>query len=407
MPDPTTKLPPDLKKRSDTATVSQAEANARKANAEASDAEQTAALNRVKGALGEPATGAFSGDVQLADGAALAEPNFLARAALMTVATAITKEVAKAIGERKTAYLTTSDGPPDLSHDSALASRIALVEDACRTATQLSDAALGSGERAMFAPLATAGLVVSGVSALLGYFKTDFKVGSDEVKVSDRDLLVLVGSELAAQHLSVLVDGFPPSPGKKIVDAVQTQLLDLSTEVTDLRGRVVHHAAAIASLDQAAAVAPASPAGQQGDQTGTEGQDEKQDAAADAQARAAHEHAEAACTAATTLYDTFVTSLDADAGGISFLERALRERRLREKLGDKAAVLSLKVDGSWATHIVRKNFLSGLSGKLPIRISATVGASWVAYDLDSGGLLGGGVETSKSELQDIAAIKAS
>lgn len=404
MTDATTKLPPDLQKRSDAATVSQTEANARKANAEASDAEQTAALNRVKSALGEPAAGAFSGDVQLADGAALAEPNFLARAALATVATAITKGVAKAIGERKTVYLTTSDGPPDLAHDSALASRIALVEDACRTATQLSDTALGGGERAMFAPLATAGLVVSGVSALLGYFKTDFKIGSDEVKVSDRDLLVLVGTELAGQQLSVLVDGFPPSPGKKIVDAVQTQLLDLSTEVTDLRGRVAQHAAAIASIYQAAA-APASPADQQGDQTGTAGQ--KQDAAADARARAAHEQAGAACTAATMLYDTFVTSLDADAGGISFLERALRERRLRERLGDKAAVLSLKVDGNWATHIVRKNFLSGLFGKLPIRISATVGASWAAYDLDSGALLGGGVETSKPELQDIAAIKAS
>lgn len=408
MPDQPAKLPPDLQKRSDVATVQEAEAKARKATVEASDAEAASSLNKLKAALGEPAPGPFSGDVTLADGAALSEANALARTELVSLAADIAGKVATTIGERTVVYLTAADGPPDLSHDSALTLRMALVANTADEARRLSDDALNDSVDARsltFAPIAAAGLVLSGVSALLGYFKTDFKIGGEQVTVSDRDLAILIGSALVANSATVLIDGFPPAPGQELADAVQSSLSNLSTKVTTLRGRIAVHDAQLAALDQAAATPPTGAGAENGDQSQNQQSDSSQQTDT-GPARAANEQAKAACAAAITLYDALITSLEADAGGISFLERALRERRLRATLGDKAALVSLKIDGGWATHIVRKNILSGLFGNLPVRVSATVGASWAAYDFDSGKLLGGGVETKRSELTDIADIKA-
>lgn len=410
MTDPTTpKLPPGLQHRSDIAMVQEAEAKARSALADASNAEQTATLNRIKGAIGEPTAGPFTGDVTLADGAALAEANFIARAEHTKVAAATFEKILAAIGDRKVAYLTASEGPPDLSHDAALSSKIGLVKNTAAQAKKLSDDALGTAvetREMITAPLAAAGLALSGVSSLLGYFKTDFKVGGNTVTLSDRDLMLLIANALQAKSVKVLTDGFPPTPGKTDISAVQEQLLDLSTDVTLLRGRIAAHDGQLAALDQAVAAAPigtgAAKDGQPDDQV--EDSEPKADTALE---RTAHEQAKEACTAAVTTFDALISSLDADVGGISFLERALRERRVRKLLGEKAAIVSLKIDGSWATHVVRKNFLSGLFGRLPVQVSATVGASWAAYDFEDGRLLGGGIETSRSELTDIADVKTS
>lgn len=126
----------------------------------------------------------------------------------------------------------------------------------------------------------------------------------------------------------------------------------------------------------------------------------------DGGARGAHEQARAACNASVALYDALFVSLSTDAGGMPFLDRALRERVLSKRL-DGAAVVSLKVGGSWATHIVRKSLFSGLFGRLPVQVSATVGVSWAAYEFVTGEFLGGGVETARSELVDLATIKRS
>lgn len=228
-------LPPDLQRRSQAATVETGEANARKAVAEASEAERAAATGRLKALVGDPAAGPFSGDVQLTDGAALAEANDVARKQLEDAANKIMAAVAKAIAGRTVAYLTAADGPPDLSHNSALTERTTLAHAALDGARKLSDAALGrDGEanaRSMIAaPLAAVGVMLSGATALLGYLKTDFKVGGVTLTVGDRDLLVLVGRHLRQAGATVLVDGFLPTPSQAAVKEARSDILRLSQE---------------------------------------------------------------------------------------------------------------------------------------------------------------------------------
>lgn len=394
-------LTPDQQRQVDAAKVAETVATARKAVAEAADAEHAAAATAMKARIGEVAPGPFAGSVETGDGAALAEMNYCARAQLEAVAQALVDPILAAVGARAVVYLTAKDGPPDLGHDAVLTDRLALVTTSASAAQNASDAVLAPhrppphGVEGRFVGLAIGasvtgvGLALSAANSLLGYLRTDFKLGGAAVAVGPRPLLFPVAKRLKAGGKAIVLDSAVPQPRAADRAALQTEWQGLATTIAGLRERITRHTAKLAALD----APPKKP-------------DPAHDHPADPAERAPVEHALAACRTAVDLFDALATALYADAGGVPFIERALQEGALRRVLGASAAIVSLAIDGAWGTHVVEKGLFAGLWGRLPLRVGATVAVSWAATDLATGEYLGSDIETVTSGLVEETRIGA-
>jgi hypothetical protein len=269
------KLSPAAQSQIEAATVAEKLANARKAVADASTAESAASVSGLKAAIGEPAAGPFSGSVEAGDGAASAEINLLARRQLQALASSLATAIARQVAAGAAIWLTAGDGPPDFSHDAAVEDRLALVEGAADSARTTSDKTMGHkavghagaaktvagdlhprlfglvGPLAVAglalgggAPLAAAGLVLGGVTSLLGYLKTDYKLGGAALTLGDRVLMIPLAQALQSGGRRVWLAASPPAPSPEDRAALRRRLSALSDEVALLRERIAAGTAA-------------------------------------------------------------------------------------------------------------------------------------------------------------------
>jgi hypothetical protein len=342
------------------------------------------ALERLEAAIGKPKDGPFHAGVEVGANAGLSEMNLLARRLLDTAAEAIAGKVSAVRGSRTCLYLTAADSPPDAGHHIMLEQRLELVEAAQAGAAAASDAAgggphVGAKAFAAVAPAAAIGLVLSASNALLGYLRTEYKINGATLAIPDRPLLLLLAARLQGDGITLFTEASPVLPDDASRKALAERLRKLALANADLQRRIAAHKERLARL-----AAPPPEGG-------------AQDAAADAGEKARNEQALAACTAAVALNDGLIAMLYADSAGIPFIERALREQRLRALMKD-GLVVSVKLDGAWGSSLGWSNFLSNIGSKPPVRVGATLGASWAVYDPADGRLLGSGIATEKTLL---------
>ena len=77
---------------------------------------------------------------------------------------------------------------------------------------------------------------------------------------------------------------------------------------------------------------------------------------------------------------------------------AAAPRSLLVSTTDNAVGLSVKLEGPWSTSVGTKSLLSGLNGRIPLKVSVTVGLSWLAYTVLDHEFVGGDVLTTTSGL---------
>ena len=387
-------------------------ADTRKTNAEAEKIEIENASARLKDVLGSMGSPPYTGEVKLADNAALAEANMLGMIETRRLAEELAKSAALGLAKRKTVIVTANAAGISLNAAGAAEELLAAMEAAAARALSVSDAvgasatgggapggrlvatgalALGSA-LAGISPLAAVGTLLSGVHSALGYFRSNYQVSNLAIAASERALLRGVAGALKASHgVHVFVDGIYGRPSGDDRTMVADRLLTLSERFAKIDIRAGIHAAAIAAIKQRAVDAGKTPP--------------VCATAEDAAALAVHEDALGICKAASELHDATLGALKADAGGLPLLERSLREKSLAAALGAEAAVLVLNMEGAWAT-VVSKEGLMPARG-VPVRVSSTVAASWSLFDLATGQFLGGDIEGNKAELTPLEAVKKS
>jgi hypothetical protein len=430
---------------SDTIEASKALAELRKAQADAESAEASAATAKLKAAFGDAPSSPYTGAVTTADGACLAEMNYLARRRLEGVAHKIADSLKTSIGER-TGVLVALTGPTALfGHYDALAARIGMARAACEYAHALGEAVLpapilGKKQFAHLAealsetvkvegfaapsaavsslPGATAGLLTAAfapgpiavasaavvtANALLDFFRSNYAIGGAAMTVPDRALLVAVAGRLreASPSLPILIDGFLPPASAEARKALCDELGELAKLVATLGALVAKLERAIAAA-AGAHKATAKPHGASA--TASEkGSAHSADSTSDGESDP-RQDAIAAVKRAEALFEALQTDLFADVGGAPLIERAAIERTLRDRLGKTPLHLSLAVDGAWGSRVSRESGLSALSSRVPTSVSATVAANWAAFDLATGNLLAAGLETDCSPLINIANV---
>ncbi|QOT74450.1 hypothetical protein H5V43_21425 (plasmid) [Sphingobium fuliginis] len=356
------KLSPALQAQADAASVSADVAAARRAVAEADSAELDAATKALKARIGEATAGPYKGAVDIGTDAGVAEINHLARKSLDTLAGKLSAQIRTAIGSTPvTVLLTSAESLALFQHADALNARCSLVENAVSGALKVSNEALqraapsaGNRRAGLAAPIAAAALILGGVDALLGFARTDYKVGGRALAPSDRSLLLAVASTLRGNGLKVLVDGFSPPAADTERTALAARLAKLAADAATLRARSAYHTGAVARIDEGLEAAKQASAGDKGEQD-TPPDDLDADPLGD---RAAHEAALGAANGAVALFDTLAAAIQADAGGVPLLERAAAEETLRKALGATGRIVTVKLDGAWGTHVSKQNILS-------------------------------------------------
>lgn len=349
------------------ARLLQAQAVARKAMADATTAEVAADAALAKAALGDPAAGPFKGIVNSGDKAAVAETNILARQALSDMADEIAQKLVEGGGER---FLLSSGAPPTFDALGAFEFRRSLVD------RMLQDASTTSGEllpdqgpadtdrNRRIAPsrvvgLATAGVALSGVNALLGYARTNTSIGGSVIDVGQRPLLVAVAAKLLQSGKRVWIDGGPAPLSATIAEPLHGKLADLSTAIAYARTIIDHHVRLLDSIAPPVQVS---------------GQPDVSDAHAHERFR--HQRAKDVLLEAVGAAEMFLQSFLTGDG--AHLEKILQQADTQAFLEDGYWV-SLAIDGAFGSSIIKEHLFAGWLGGIPLMISATVTASWACY----------------------------
>ena len=430
---------------SDTIEASKALAELRKTQADAESAEASAATAKLKAAFGDAPSSPYTGAVTAADGACLAEMNFLVRRRLAGVAEKIAESLKTSIGER-TGVLVALTGPTALfAHCDAVTARIGMARAACEYTQTLCEAVLSAPilEKEQFAslaealsetakvkgfaaptaavsspveattelaavafapgPIAAASAVLVTANVLLGFFRSNYAIGGAAITVPDRALMVAVAGLIckASPLLPILIDGFLPPASAEARKALCDDLAGLAKLVATLGA----HAARLERAIAAAAGAHKATAKPHGASATASEKDSASsaDSASDSESDP-RQDAIAAVKRAEALFEALQTDLFADAGGAPLIERAAMERTLHDRLGATPLHISLAVDGAWGSRVSRESGLSALSSRVPTSVSATVAANWAAFDLATGNLLAAGLETDCSPLINIANV---
>jgi hypothetical protein len=407
----------------DAATVMQSRAAARKAEADASAAETTAATARLKAAFGDAPAAPYSGAVKMEDGAGLAEINALARSSLAKLADRIVADLAEHLETASSVFVSANDTFPVFANHHALELRLKLIETIARAAEAarlprrgapeapprgaalveaemlapeiagLTAASLAGSVAA--SPIAAAGLALSGAGALLSYFKSDFSIGGSAISVADRALILCVAQRLRNYRAAtVVIDGFLPLASASRLEAFYDRFDKLAKSVAALREQAAERHAPPAESGAASAAKPSADAAKE--KHAPRGADEGGSKPVDSPAR---DGVLSARESAISLFDALTADVCADAGGMPLFERATREATLLDLLGNSAMFLSLKMDGAWGTHFSRTNLFTGFFNYVPVKISATTAASWAAVRMATGILLKSGLVTDRRPMQ--------
>jgi hypothetical protein len=312
---------------------------------------------------GEVKAGPYSGNVEMGDGAGKVEAALLAAKALEEGAAKIVEAVRPHPATNSRVYVFDASKPPSFDRLMNFNFRFGLIEQAFAAA---GVSAAPPATKAMAAAAVTAATVAAGLGAvanILGFFKTDTKVGGIESKLDEMLAVKVVAGALAKNVTNREVHAPSLFKPKATADAVQA-LVDKLTGLLELR------MTAAANAKQAGI-------------------------AADEAAR---------LQAAIDLYDAFVSQLTTtDASGTAPLVAVADEHALWEGMTG-GIVLLLRLETSGGSYLVKKHMLAGLF-RAPLFYSGGAAVSYVLFDGLSGKVLAGGVVPVQGKYVRVSALR--
>ncbi|MEA2599235.1 MAG: hypothetical protein QOF89_227 [Acidobacteriota bacterium] len=367
------------------AAARKAEAEARKAEADAnkaaSDAEKAAAeasLAALKAKIGEVPASGISGNVELKDKAGVAEANLLAARAAEAAAGEIVERIS---GGPHTIVLYAATEVPSFQELIAYKAQIAILKKAFEKAdTKSDDVNQRAPAPAGFTPetpfLGAAGLALSAVSNLLGFFRTDFTVGGVEISPNDSLLVHALAGRLAKEGHTVVL------PGAYNPDALSDPAAEILNDLADL-SQSRNNALTVASFHDKLAAELLKRAEKTQDPV------EKKDLQDKAKL---HQDASDAQKAVATFYDDFFKRLTtASDKGLTPLTQVVRDAVVHKLLSnDSTRLLLIKMQSSGGSYYTRKNLWTFFGGK-PFFHMGSVVVSFVLLEGKTGHVKASGV----------------
>jgi hypothetical protein len=317
--------------------------------------------------IGDVKAGPYSGSVDTKPNAGTEEALLLAARAVKEAADEVAKAVTAFGGEPGVIHIFAAKEFPNFQRLLAYRFRKELVKQAFAAAGVAKPEAAALGLESIAVPaLASAGL--DAFSKMVGFFKTDFTVGSIDVKLDESLLLYSVAGKLKNKevHLPLV---YAPIAQNDAMAGLASELLEL----VDLRGRAATQLDEIndqiVDLKQQAAdqAAPAGGDNQAGDEIlgVIAGLKPKTDR----------------LTSVIALYDVFANSLTTvDANGSAPISGLVLEYAADKALQAGAGVLLLRLENTGGGYLVKKNLLTGL-GVMPL---FHMGGATVTYLLLAG-----------------------
>jgi tetratricopeptide (TPR) repeat protein len=329
------------------------------------DSQTQAALSKY---IGEVKAGPYSGSVDMKEKAGTEEAALLGARAVKEAAGIVAKAV-KDKGQKF--YVFAAREFPNFQRLLTFRFRKELIKQAFAAAGVRPPA--GPGPEAV--PI-TPGLVSAGLDAfskILGFFKTDFTVGGNELKLDESLLLFSVAGGLAPKeaHLPMI---YEPTAQNNSVTALTTELGELVALRTLASGEATKARDKIAEKEKEAA--------------GTADVPTKEALLKEvASAKARMDQ----LNGVIGLYDSFASALTtADSSGAVPLTFLAQEFAIDKALKAGGHVLLLRLESSGGGYLLKKNLLTGL-GRMPLFHMGGATITYVLIAGDQGTVLAGDV----------------
>jgi hypothetical protein len=361
------------------AEAEKAASDAQTAAALARKAESEAALAALKASIGEVPASGYTGTVTLAEKAGTVEAALLAAKSVNTAAHQISEELP--VNKEKDVIIFTTSDMPNFEAAILYRTQIAVVRKALTDALALSAAANQTApaplefKREAAPAFAAAGLGLDAINKLLGYFRTDYKVGGIEFTLEDsilvHSLAGVITSSKKAKGVKVL-STYNPAAISDSGSGILKELAELATlKAGSLDAANLHDELSSRFAEDAAKF--------------------------DGQKRSAlvknvetHKAAADALRTAVTIYDDFFTKFGAaDAKGAIPLANAIREITIADALKD-GNLLAVKLQKSGGAYYTKNNIVTFLGG-MPFFHMGGVVASYLLMDGKTGNVVKAGV----------------
>ena len=177
-------------------------AKAAKELADAKKAQRDAELAAFKAAVGEVPSPPQTGSVELKTDAGKMEATLLATQALRQAASQIDQQCKKAATGQQNVVLFASGEMPNFQAYMNFKAQVNIIKKAFADAQENSDKVNKAAEpppviELAVPPLGAAGVVLSAINNLLGFFRTDYSIGGFEVSIEDSVLVSEIAGRLS------------------------------------------------------------------------------------------------------------------------------------------------------------------------------------------------------------------
>jgi hypothetical protein len=359
-----------LKGQTEKLAAEKSKLDAQKALADAQKALDQAKQAALSKYIGEVKAGPYSGAVDMKGTAGTEEAALLGARAVKEAAGIVAKAVKSESKDGKQFYVFAAREFPNFQRLLSFRFRKEVIKQAFTAAGVKPPE--GPGREAV--PI-TPGMVSAGLDAfskILGFFKTDFTVGGNELKLDESLLLFSVAGGLAPRaHLPMI---YEPTAQHSSVTALTNEL----RELVDLRVLASDQATkARAEIEKKEKEAAGS--------AGLPTQEARLKDVAIAKARLDQ------LNGVIALYDSFASALTtADSSGAVPLTSLAQEFAIDSALKAGGLVLLLRLESSGGGYLLKKNLWTGL-GRMPLFHMGGATVAYVLLDGDQGTVLAGDV----------------
>ncbi len=344
-----------------TAAAAQRQAEADQAKALAAAQSQAAEAKYI----GDVKAGPYSGGVTAKENAGAEEAKLLAAKAVREAAARVAGEVR---GLKPVIYVFAAGEFPRFQRLTAYRFRVETLRQAFAavgvTAPEKGQGVAGA--HIVFTPeIASAGL--DAFAKLLGFFKTDYEVGGQEVKLDESLLVNAVAGQLARGEGGAAGQG---AGGREVhVPTVYSPATETAGTSGVMKDLMELFALRRAAETQRAALQKNEGEGAETDAAGKEKLDQ--------------------LAAVVALFDQFVASLSAaDGGGATPVVALAQEVAIDAALRAGAGVLLLRLDSSGGGYLIKKNLWTGL-GRMPMYSMGGATVTYLLLDGPEGRVLAG------------------
>lgn len=375
-------------------TVSDTSAD--KARYEAEKAALDAKLALLKAQIGEVPESGYSGDVKVGTKAGETEAALLAAKAVDSAATVIAKKICKtgnSENSKRKILLYAAAQTPDFQAYFRFNTQFSVVDAILMEAGKESDNVFNKHPRSRSvekllpdslsvekllpdsfpdAPIATTGLVLSGLNKILGYFRTDYVVAGVDMRFEDSMIVHALAEKFPENDYDVQLPAiYNPAMHSAAGSTIIDKIFSLAQKQRDRRLKSEKHKEMVAHFT---AEAP-------------EDSIEKKNIEA---AVEAHTHVSKLLDAAVALCDTFFSKITTTVDGKTPLSDVLLEDALIKILKQNGYLLIVKIQKTGGAYYTKKNICT-LFGGMPFYHMGGVVVSFVLLNGPDGSVKVSGV----------------